>query len=99
MGISLVLLAYKEEDNLRVLLPQIIEEVEKCNEEYEILVVDTAKPLDNTKGVCQEYGARYINQEEPGFGGAFRTAIRMSLPFPTRLAPRTGSQILPFLII
>ena len=76
MGISLVLLAYKEEDNLRVLLPQIIEEVEKCNEEYEILVVDTAKPLDNTKGVCQEYGARYINQEEPGFGGAFRTAIK-----------------------
>ncbi len=43
----------REEDNLRVLLPQIIEEVEKCNEEYEILVVDTAKPLDNTKGVCQ----------------------------------------------
>ena len=40
MGISLVLLAYKEEDNLRVLLPQIIEEVEKCNEEYEILVVE-----------------------------------------------------------
>lgn len=76
MGISLVLLAYKEEDNLRVLLPQIIEEVEKCNEEYEILVVDTAKPLDNTKGVCQKYGARYINQEEPGFGGAFRTAIK-----------------------
>lgn len=71
MGISLVLLAYKEEDNLRVLLPQIIEEVEKCNEEYEILVVDTAKPLDNTKGVCQEYGARYINQEEPGFGWGF----------------------------
>ena len=25
MGISVVLLAYKEEDNLRVLLPQIIE--------------------------------------------------------------------------
>ena len=76
MGISVVLLAYKEEENLRVLLPQIIEEVEKCNEEYEILVVDTAKPLDNTKGVCQEYGARYINQEEPGFGGAFRTASK-----------------------
>ena len=76
MGISVVLLAYKEEENLRVLLPQIIEEVEKCNEEYEILVVDTMKPLDNTQGVCEEYGARYINQEEPGFGGAFRTAIK-----------------------
>lgn len=75
MGISVALLAYKEEENLRILLPQIIEQVEKCGEEYEILVVDTAKPLDNTKDVCREYGARYINQREPGFGGAFRTAI------------------------
>ena len=76
MGISVILLAYKEEDNLRILLPQIIEEVKKCNEKFEILVVDTAKPLDHTEDVCKEYGARYINQEEPGFGGAFRTAIK-----------------------
>lgn len=76
MGISVVLLAYKEEENLKVLLPQIKEEVEKCGEEYEILVVDTAKPLDNTKEVCAQFGARYINQEYPGFGGAFRTGIK-----------------------
>lgn len=76
MGISVVLLAYKEEENLRVLFPQIIEQVEKCGEEYELLIVDTAEPLDNTKEVCDQYGARYINQEEPYFGGAFRTAIK-----------------------
>ena len=76
MGISVVLLANREEENLRVLLPKIKEEVEKCGEEYEILVVDTAKPLDNTKDVCREFGARYINQKYPGFGGAFRTAIK-----------------------
>ena len=56
MGISVVLLAYKEEENLRVLLPQIIEEVEKCNEEYEILVVDTMKPLDNTIFIKNPFG-------------------------------------------
>lgn len=76
MGISVVLLAYKEEENLRVLLPQIKKEVEKCGEDYEILIIDTAKPLDNTKSVCDEMGAKYINQEEPGFGGAFRTGIK-----------------------
>ena len=65
MGISVVLLAYKEEENLKVLLPQIIENVEKCGEEYEILIVDTEKPLDNTKEVCDKFGARYINQEMP----------------------------------
>lgn len=76
MGISVVLLAYKEEENLKVLLPQIIDNVKKTNEEFEILVIDTAEPLDNTKGVCEEYGARYINQEEPAFAGAFKTGIK-----------------------
>ena len=76
MAINVVLLAYKEEENLKVLLPQIKEQVEKCGEEYEILVIDTEKALDNTEVVCKEHGAKYINQEYPGFGGAFRTAIK-----------------------
>ena len=75
MGISVVLLAYKEEENLRILLPEIKKNVEKCEKNYEIIVVDTQTPLDNTAGVCKEFGARYVNQREPGFGGAFRTAI------------------------
>ncbi len=75
MGISVVLLAYKEEENLRILLPEIKKNIEKCEKNYEILVVDTEKPLDNTAGVCKEFGARYVNQRQPGFGGAFRTAI------------------------
>lgn len=76
MGISVVLLAYKEEENLKVLLPQIIENVEKTGEEYEILVIDTKEPLDNTKGVCEQFGAKYINQEFPAFAGAFKTGIK-----------------------
>ncbi len=76
MAISVVLLAYKEEENLRVLLPKIKENVEKTGEDYEILVIDTEKPLDRTEDVCKEHGARYINQEAPGFGGAFRTGIK-----------------------
>ena len=76
MGISLVLLAYKEAENLEVLLPQMKEKLEECKEDYEILVIDTATPLDNTEEVCKKYGARYINQEKPGFGGAFCTGIK-----------------------
>lgn len=76
MGISVVLLAYKEEENLKVLLPQIIDNVKATGEEFEILVIDTAEPLDNTKGVCEEFGAKYINQEEPAFAGAFKTGIK-----------------------
>ena len=72
MGVSVVLLAYKEEENLKILMPQIVDEIRKCTEDYEILVVDTAEPMDNTEGVCRTFGARYINQEAPGFAGAFR---------------------------
>ncbi len=76
MGISLALLAYKEEENLRILLPEIRAQLEKTGEPYEILVIDTEKPFDNTRSVCEENGALYYNQEYPRFGGAFKTAIK-----------------------
>lgn len=76
MGISVLLLAYKEEENLRVLLPRIKEALSRVPEAYEILVVDTASPLDNTASVCAEFGARYFPQEEDGYAGAFRTGIK-----------------------
>lgn len=76
MGISVVLLAYKEAENLAFLLPKIKNIMDGLPEEYEILVIDTKEPLDNTPEVCKEFGARYINQEYPGFGGAFRTGIK-----------------------
>ena len=73
--ISVVLLAYREEESLKLLFPRLIEQMDSLNEEYEIIVVDTDKPTDNTAAVCQQYGARYVNQEDPGFGGAYRKGI------------------------
>lgn len=75
MSISTILLAYKEEENLKILLPKIIGELDKIPEDYEIIVIDTDKPLDNTKAVCEQYGVKYVNQRYPRFGGAFRTGI------------------------
>ena len=75
-GISMVLLSYEEEENLRVLLPQIKEKLEECGEPYEVIVVDTMEPLDNTKEVCKENGVRYVNQDKTGFGDAYRKGIR-----------------------
>lgn len=76
MGISVVLPACNEALNLAKLLPLIKENVEKLGEEYEIIVVDGLKSQDNSADVCSEYGAIYINQEEPFFGGAYRTGIK-----------------------
>lgn len=75
-GISVILLSYQEEENLKILLPQIIDNLEKLKEEYEILVIDTQKPLDNTQSVCNQYHCKYINQEWPHFAGAFKTGIK-----------------------
>lgn len=75
IGLTVAILAYKEEENLKILLPQIKAVVDGLQADYEIIVVDTEQPLDNTKDVCEEYGCIYINQHYPKFGGAFRTAI------------------------
>lgn len=76
MSISTVLLSYNEAENIRVLLPQIIEQLKKTSEKYEILVIDSEKSSDDTKSICQEYDdVRYIIQRYDGFGGAFKTGI------------------------
>ena len=76
MSITVTLLAYKEAENLKHLLPQINEIMVKMGEPYEVIVVDTAEPTDNTYDICRENNVRYIPQEEPYYGGAFRTAIK-----------------------
>ncbi len=73
--ISVVLLAYKEAESLTILFPRLIEKMDSLNEEYELIVVDTKVPCDNTDEVCEKFGARYVNQEDPGFGGAYRKGI------------------------
>ena len=75
-GISAVLLAYGEGENLKVLIPMIKEKLEAIGEVYEIVVVDGPKQTDDSAAVCEENGARYFNQEKPGFGEAFRKGIR-----------------------
>ncbi len=75
-GISVVILAYKEAENLKILLPQIHEKMGEIGEVYEILVVDTAIPTDDTRSVCKENHAMYVPQELPFYGGAFQTGIK-----------------------
>ena len=75
-GISAVLLAYGEADNLRHLLPRLKTNLQKTGEAFEIVVVDAKDPIDDSSAVCASFDVIYVNQEEPHFGGAFRTAIR-----------------------
>lgn len=76
MSTSIVLLAYNEAENLKILLPRIKRAVQKMGIDYEILIIDSAKPTDNTEEIAIANGAKYIPQEEPYYGGAFRTGIK-----------------------
>lgn len=77
MKITIAILAYNEEDNLRWILPEINKYVLQIGaDSVEYLIVDSMTPTDNTKEVCEEFGARYINQEEKYYGGAMRTAFK-----------------------
>ncbi len=75
--LSVVIPAYREEENLRVLLPRLREVLEKESLPFEALVLDTQKPLDNTAEVCAKFGVRYVpRQGGDHYGAAVMTGIR-----------------------
>jgi len=74
--LSVVLPAYKEEENLAIILPKIKEELLKLNLEHEIIVIDTLQAMDETRRVCADNKATYINRElGNNYGDAIRTGI------------------------
>lgn len=76
MQLSVVIPAYLEEENLRILLPRIKQHVSGFTSDFEILIIDTMTPMDNTQMVCNENGVRYIQRENGNkYGDAIRTAL------------------------
>ena len=74
--LSVILPSYLEEENLRLLLPRLHATLSKHEMDYEIIVVDTEKPLDDTREVCNIHRSKYINREKDNsFGSAVRTGI------------------------
>jgi len=75
--LTIMIPAYLEEENLRILLPRLNYEIRKLTSEFEIIVVDTMQPLDHTRQVCDEHGVVYVNREGGNeFGCALRTGIK-----------------------
>lgn len=78
--LSVIIPTYLEEENLRVMLPQIQTELKKLSISYEIIVVDTTTSMDETKIVCTKNSVRYINRKiSNSYGDAVRTGIKHSL--------------------
>lgn len=77
--LSIILPAYLEAENLKGLLPRLKQAAAGVTAHYEILVVDTVAPLDDTRQVCADQRVTYVART-PGntFGDAVRTGIRAS---------------------
>jgi dolichol-phosphate mannosyltransferase len=75
--ISIIMPAYKEELNLKELLPRINGVMSRLGISYEILAVDTVNKMDATSEVCEKNKSIYVNRE-PGdlYGDAVRTGIK-----------------------
>jgi dolichol-phosphate mannosyltransferase len=75
--LSIVIPAYLEEKNLRVILPKLNAVLKKLVPSYEVLIVDTMKSMDDTVLVCKENGDTYINRMGGNnYGDAVRTGIQ-----------------------
>jgi perosamine synthetase len=77
VDLTIMVLAWNEADNLRSLLPQLREVVERMQVSYEVIVVD-AGSTDGTPQVAAEAGARVARQSEPGYGGALRMGFSLA---------------------
>jgi dolichol-phosphate mannosyltransferase len=79
VALSIVIPAYLEEENLRLLLPRLKTVVGNLGVATEILVVDTDPALDRTAEVCAEIGVTHLKREHGAdYGCAVKTGIRAS---------------------
>jgi len=68
-----------EEENLKILLPGLINILDEYGIKYKILVVDTVSPTDGTPDLCRKFeNVIYVPTEgkEDGYGKAVRTGIK-----------------------
>ena len=74
--VSVVLPAWREEENLRLLLPRVRAALERYGRPWEVLVVDAPEPLDATPEICRAEGVRHVARRPTGsYGDAFRTGL------------------------
>jgi dolichol-phosphate mannosyltransferase len=77
MELSIVIPAYLEEENLRVLLPRIKSVTADLKISNEILVIGPMTSMDHTRELCEELQVKYFSREHGNkFGDAIRTGLQ-----------------------
>lgn len=77
--LSILIPAYLEEENLRILLPRVKDVIMELAITAEIIVIDTDYSKDNTQLVCESQNVKYINRTNGNsYGDAIRSAIQFA---------------------
>jgi dolichol-phosphate mannosyltransferase len=77
--LSIIMPCYLEEENLRLLLPRLVKELTMIGDTFEILIIDTIQPMDNTKDICETNKSKYVSRENGNnYGDAIRTGIKLA---------------------
>lgn len=75
--LTIMIPAYGEAENLRLLLPEIKKTTENLSVPSEIIVLDAESPVDDTQAVCAENRVKWIPRAGGNrYGDAIRTGIR-----------------------
>ncbi|MBC7875886.1 MAG: glycosyltransferase [Anaerolineales bacterium] len=76
--LTIMMPAYGEAENLRLLLPSINKIIDSLSISAEVLVLAAASPLDDTQKVCIENQVRFCPRQGGNrYGDAIRTGIAM----------------------
>lgn len=78
--LSILLPSYLEANNLKELLPDLVDTASSITPDYEIIVIDSVEPLDDTRKVCSLSGNVICISRSPNntYGDAVRTGIMHS---------------------
>lgn len=74
LELSIIILAFNEAENLKILIPQVKAVVGPLDVGYEIVILD-GNSNDCTVQVARGLGCRVAVQDKPGYGNAFKQAI------------------------
>ncbi len=77
VDLTVSIAAYREAENLAMMLPQIKAAASALTPRYEVLVVDTQESMDDTEAICAANGVRHVRRAGGNsYGDATRTIIR-----------------------
>lgn len=77
LDLSVTIAAYREAENLAMLLPVVKAAAAALTPRFEVLVLDTQEPMDDTEAICGQQGVRHVRRTGGNsYGDATRTGIR-----------------------